>query len=294
MSPTSDFLVFVGRLHPLLVHLPIGFLVLLLAMEVAARFPRGKHLADCSGFVAGLTVPVAFAAAACGWLLSRGGDFDPTLLAWHRWTGLGLAAASALVFALRRLNARRAYRLALGATAGLLVIVGHLGGSLTHGRDYLTRHVPGILRTMLGVRAPPPVTTLATMPAVPLFAAVIQPILEKHCVACHGSEKSKGGLRLDGYEALVAGGEQGAVVKPGHSEGSPLVHRLLLPLSDDEHMPPEGRPQLTDADLRLIQWWVNTGASRDKTLAELDPPLDIRRALEARPVPVTGGGDPAR
>jgi len=66
--------------------------------------------------------------------------------------------------------------------------------------------------------------------------------LSHYCESCHGPEKQKGKLRLDSLEALMKGGENGPVVVAGNPKKSPLVARVLLPATDDDHMPPEGKP----------------------------------------------------
>ena len=43
---------------------------------------------------------------------------------------------------------------------------------------------------------------------------------------------------------------------------------------DEDHMPPEGKPQPTADDIALLQWWIDSGAQADKTLAELNRRLD--------------------
>jgi YHS domain-containing protein len=58
-----------------------------------------------------------------------------------------------------------------------------------------------------------------------------------------------------------------------------MIRRLRLPLEDEDHMPPEGKPQPTERDIALIEWWVNAGASKGKTLAELKPPPNIASLL---------------
>ena len=283
MSTPSDNVLFIGGFHPLLIHLPIGFLVLLAVMELAALFPRWKNAAAGSGFIAALAVPAAGLSALCGWLLAEGGDYDAALLAWHRWTGIAVTVACTVVFALRVLNRMKLYRLTLFATVLLLAVASHFGGSLTRGSDYMTRHAPGFLRSLLGAQSKP-ASAKDSRPAAdqPVFTSVIQPVFQKNCTSCHGPEKKKGGLRLDTLEAMRKGGENGPAFEPGKAAASHVVQRTHLPLSNEDHMPPEGKPQPTQDDLALIQWWIDAGAPSDKTLRELNPPDNIRRAIESK------------
>jgi mono/diheme cytochrome c family protein len=87
------------------------------------------------------------------------------------------------------------------------------------------------------------------------FEAEVRPLLAKNCVKCHGADQQKGGLRLDSRDALLAGGDSGPVVEPGHPEESPLIEAVHY---DGLKMPPTGR---LDADqVRVLERWVSLGA----------------------------------
>ena len=60
-----------------------------------------------------------------------------------------------------------------------------------------------------------------------------------------------------------------------------MAKRLALPLDDDEHMPPDGKPQLSTNHLAIINWWLNAGAPTDKVIRELNPTPEILKALQA-------------
>jgi mono/diheme cytochrome c family protein len=96
-----------------------------------------------------------------------------------------------------------------------------------------------------------------------VFAEVIQPILLQRCSACHGPEKHKADLRVDSLEALLKGGKSGPALVAGQASDSPMIHRLLLPLNDEDHMPPEGKPQPTLAEIVALEWWIDRGAPAD-------------------------------
>ena len=50
-----------------------------------------------------------------------------------------------------------------------------------------------------------------------------------------------------------------------------MIQRILLPLDDPKHMSPSGTAQLSDEQLMVLSWWIDAGAPRDRTVAELDP-----------------------
>jgi uncharacterized membrane protein len=280
-----DIFLFFGHFHPLLVHLPIGMLAALAALEIAALLPRFKNAAASAGFILALAAPLAVVTAACGWLLSLAGGYDENLLAWHKWLGTGTAVMAVVAAILFQRGKITAYRASLFVAVSLLMVAGHLGGSLTHGSDYLTRYAPEPLKKLLGVasaKKPAPQLSVGELRGLPVFAGVIGPIFQDKCVGCHGAQKSKGGLRLDSFAALLRGGKNDVAIKPGDAGQSPLLERALLPAGDDDHMPPAGKPQLAAAEVALLKWWIDAGAPETNTLDQLRPPPEILAALSAR------------
>ncbi len=96
----------------------------------------------------------------------------------------------------------------------------------------------------------------------------IGPILDRHCVVCHGPEKQKAGLRLDSFAWVMKGAESGAMVLPGNAAGSELYRRITLPAGDDEVMPTDGKPLLSREEIRNVELWILGGASATKVVAE--------------------------
>lgn len=276
---------FFGRWHPLLVHLPIGLMVLLAFLELLSRSPRFKGANSNAGIILALAVPLSVFTAFLGWLLSLAGGYDERLLQLHKWTGIGTAAACLVAGLFYRLDLKKPYRFTLAATFLALVVASHFGGSLTHGSDYLVRYAPGPLRKLLGGQAEkPPVAQPKPRDFTQLkaFNDVIEPALQKNCVTCHGPEKSKGKLRMDSLEALLKGGGSGPALIPGKSVESELVRRLKLPMTSDDHMPPDGKPQPSQDEIALLQWWVDAGAPGDKLVTDLKPPAGIKRIIQAQ------------
>ena len=118
--------------------------------------------------------------------------------------------------------------------------------------------------------APPPSASPSSAPvavAAPhagprlVFRDVVAPLLAARCASCHGGAKQKGKLRVDSIEALLAGGKSGAAVVPGNASSGTLLARSHLPLDDEKHMPPAKEPQLDAAQIELVAWWIQSGAS---------------------------------
>ncbi|WP_166821960.1 PSD1 and planctomycete cytochrome C domain-containing protein [Thalassoroseus pseudoceratinae] len=104
-------------------------------------------------------------------------------------------------------------------------------------------------------------TTVADSPPIE-FQRDIEPLLTKHCSACHGVDKQEGGLRLDHRATALRGGDSGPLLEPKKSEKSELWNRIS---SDDESlkMPPPYEDDihpLSDDQIALIGRWIDAGA----------------------------------
>ncbi len=92
---------------------------------------------------------------------------------------------------------------------------------------------------------------------IEFFERKVRPILVEKCQKCHGSERQKGGLRLDSSQAAFKGGETGPVIVAGHPEQSELVKAVNYE-ADGFQMPPTGK---LDADsIGVLTDWVRRGS----------------------------------
>lgn len=265
---------FLGRLHVVVLHVPIGVFVALALVELRSWW-RSRPSSSAAWSLALLGSVSAAITAAFGVFLSWNGNYDPTLLFRHKWLGIAVAASALVVFALKtRAGSEQKYRGMLVVTLVLMVVGGHQGGSLTHGSSFLF------------ASGADPVSVDATPAAL---------VLDTHCYECHGSSQQESGLRLDDREALLAGGESGApAVVPGRAMASELVRRMTLPRDDDDAMPPDGRQRLSADEMLVLIDWINAGApfERAVTMDSAPAPLvdellaagiDVERLSEADP-----------
>jgi len=266
---------FIGRFHPLAVHFPVALVLLAAVLECTGFFSTGKHLQSFAGLVLALAAASTLIAISLGWLLARSGGYEGQLVTRHMWGGVSLAAALVLCCALRGWNTQF-YRVALFAAVCLMVWTADQGGKLTHGANFLTEHMPASLRALFGVPRPSPnasVTnpaSLAVSGSAPtpgqvsatFFASRVAPIFDDKCTTCHGPEKKKGKLRLDSFDNVMRGGKDGAVVKPGDPKGSDLFRRINLPRNHKDAMPAEGKPALTATQIKVIEFWIASGAAQ--------------------------------
>ena len=253
----GDWLQFLGRFHPALLHLPIGLIVLLPVMEIAgAKQPALREAAD---FVLRAAFAFALPTLALGYMLAYGAGDTGTTVTRHMWGAIVLCIGLMLCMLVRPAWAAHeqvyVYPSLLAATLLVLLWTGHEGGSITHGSDYLTRYMPGPLHTLLG-----PASNSGAS-ADSFYAQRVHPVLEAKCVSCHGDVTEKGGLRLDSYSTVMRGGKDGTVVVAGKPDASMLLARVTLAPGDPHFMPAEGRTPLTSDEVAAIRAWITSGAS---------------------------------
>ncbi len=115
-----------------------------------------------------------------------------------------------------------------------------------------------------------------------VYKDIVAPIIGAKCAACHGAEKSKGKLRMHTFADLMKGGSDGATtVVAGKPAESLMITRTLLPLDDDDHMPPKDEKQATKEEIAILKWWIEQGASESLTLANARKTPEIEGALKA-------------
>lgn len=262
---------FLGRLHILALHLPIGILVLAFLLEVAAR-KSAPSLRPAISFALFWGMLSAIVAAALGYLLSLDGSYDLALLNWHKWLGIGTACSATLLYFLHKKSEHSPVYLPVFIVTLLLMVgTGHYGGSLTHGSGFL------LSGEKLAANQP---LALSIADSTDVFTGVVLPVLKDKCGNCHNPNKRKGKLVVLTKEDLLKGGENGPVIVPGNLDASSLLKSIHLAIEAKEHMPPKGKKQLSDAEIQLLDWWVKVGAPFDKTVAAAAMPAALRSTLQ--------------
>jgi len=261
----ARLLQFIGRFHPLTVHLPIALLIFVPILEIAGRSRKFPYLLPACSFVLAVGTIGAIFAAALGWCLARSGGYKGPLITQHMWAALLTAAGMWLSWKLRLgaepSHGSKAYFATLGVTIAIVSFAGYRGGQLSLGEAHLTEFMPETFASLLGVSngIEPPANSPNGGPGT-FYGARVQPIFTQHCISCHGRSKHKSNLRLDSFEAAMHGGRHGAVIKPNDAKSSDLLRRVALPSSDHDFMPPERAP-LAARDISLIEQWIASGAS---------------------------------
>ncbi|WP_276484314.1 c-type cytochrome domain-containing protein [Paraflavitalea pollutisoli] len=293
LASLNEWFSYFGHFHPVVVHLPIGMLVVAFIMELLVwRNPALSvlHPAIAVCLLAGCISAVL--SCVVGWFLSQEGGYAASTLAFHQWLGIGVALLSGLCWWMKRRSVLRPalvrwFRKALCGLLVVLTIAGHLGGNMTHGEDYLTAGLPQPVAGWLGIDLQKGDTAaiirkpIDNIDQAVVYTDLVTPVFQEKCYSCHSAQKVKGGLRMDGVELLMKGGKHGAIILPGNTDGSELIRRLLLPKDNDKRMPPKDQPQLSEQELAMLRWWVQSGADTKKTVSEAKPDSAMLAALRS-------------
>jgi uncharacterized membrane protein len=250
-----------GNLHLVLLHLPIGFVVAAVLLEISRwKRPEGEGANYLRRLLAVNAVAALFTAAA-GLVLASTGKYQSDPLEMHRWAGLGCAGLAVAAWLAQMRGRPWVARAALAALFGATVVSGHLGATLTHGPDAMVFWGGSEVKPAQATGKPAVKPAVVDKAAALVFVNEIQPVLERSCIECHGPDKIKGRLRLDSREAALLGGRSGhPAIKPGMPEASELLRRVRLPRDDDEAMPLGDDPGLSVAEIEALEKWILAGA----------------------------------
>jgi uncharacterized membrane protein len=263
---------FFGRFHPLIVHLPIGFLLLAVFFYLLSQRKeyKGIHVAVPASLLIG-SLGAAFACIT-GYVLSLNGNYDEEILNGHLRLGIITTIISFLAYFISIKKMPLVFFRSGKMLVVLLVLIfilinftGHLGGTLTHGGDYLSTAVlfnkQEAKKKMIDIND------------AYVFKDLVKPILAEKCVSCHNNSKKNGGLSVETYGAMLKGGKHGPGIQPGNLSGSEIIKRISLLPKSKKFMPANGRTPLTWQETEVLRWWIEkVAADRDRKLSELHPP----------------------
>lgn len=286
----SDWAMFLGHFHPVVVHLPIGILLVAVILEFISRRKGLENLQPAIAPILWLGMISAIISCILGYLLSTSGEYNEETLFWHQWMGIGVAFVSLAAWYMKKNwqgdeTLKKAYFPAIYGIVILLTGTGHLGGNMTHGEDYLYAFTPEPFRSLAGL--PPRTNAKGTVRKIEninealVYQDVIAPVMEQKCWSCHNANKIKGQLRMDTPDFLKKGGEHGAIFKANDPTNSEMLKRVLLDINDEHHMPPKGKTPLTEQEIALVHWWIQTGAKFDAKVSQLKPDEKIKPILAA-------------
>ncbi len=249
------FVLALGRFHPLILHLPIGALLLTFFLDIIGRLKKNYPKTTIK-YALGFSSFFSILACIFGYFLSLEGGYSEDVLDIHFWTGIASAILITALFLLANKKEKHAKRLFFPLFVTTIIgisIAGHFGSVLTHGDNYITEYIKPL----------PKAKTITHIDSLNMYDDVVLKIFDNKCIECHNTSKRKGELALHSKESILKGGESGDVIELGNAGKSMLYEHILLPISDEKHMPPEGKPQLTKDEIWLIQYWLNRSENID-------------------------------
>ena len=259
METLFEIVKYLGKFHPLVLHLPIGSLLMTFLLFVISKLQKSSldkaiRIGVDFSFLGALTATIL------GYFLSLDDTYDIENLKSHLFAGLITLFLTFSLCISHRLQGKENLFISLFVmTLIALSITGHKGAMITHGEDYL---VPEAFFEE------PKVEKLKD--SIHLYEKVVSVILEDKCVSCHNASKSKNNLRLDSYDLMMEGGNLGSLFDVDQPEKGLLVKYISLPMEDKLHMPPKNKAQLSDNEKWLLNHWVNSGAYKKSTYTKID------------------------
>ncbi|MGC3947065.1 MAG: FN3 associated domain-containing protein [Chryseolinea sp.] len=270
-----------GRMHPLVLHFPltllfVGIFLEFLSTRKVFKHPAVDNITWCIFYLFALSAAVT---ALFGFFLYEEGTYLGDEVTLHKWIGIAVSLLGTIILWVKNSAIRLSYYLTLGLSAVCVIVAGHVGAEVTHGEGFLTEPLRNQSSAVAQIENPD---------SARVFRDVIQPIFNEKCLNCHNSNRAKGDLILSDYESIMEGGENRDDVVPGKAERSLLYKYISLPMGDSLHMPPKDKLQLDREEIRLIGWWINTGAEPDVQYVSLPKTDSIHSIMQTRFHPRTG------
>ena len=270
----NTFVFFIGRFHPIILHLPIGGLAALFVMEIINSYRPQLNLDSACSILLWFSVITVIPSAILGFVLASSGNYDDELLNLHKW--LGWLTALVCVWLLYfNSKSKKTYRVFLYTNVIFLLFAGHFGGQLTHGKDYLTKHMPISMKKVLNIddernylvvdRKIDSLSTGATY-----YTNQIKPIIENYCYKCHGQEKQKGDMRFDNIDWDMVNGFDA-------EKWNMMLNEINL-----GEMPPSDELQLSEDDRRILVDWITENLDKAAEAKETDSKLVMRRQTKSQ------------
>ncbi|HEV3250606.1 MAG TPA: chitobiase/beta-hexosaminidase C-terminal domain-containing protein [Puia sp.] len=259
-----------GRAHPLFLHFPIVLFALFIGwiwLVPKQQFHSPQLFQNICKWLLLATACTSAITALMGIFLSKEPGYNQDYLQLHKWSGALISLLTFLWYIFyEQLNKTKTSLAASSlVTAIILIIAGHQGASITHGDNFLLAPVyKGKMQNKV------------QLDEAVLFTDMVKPILDTKCVSCHNNKKAKGELVMETPRLLLKGGKNGALWDTTAPNLSLILQRIHLPEEEKKHMPPIGKPQLSDQEMAILYNWIKRGANFMIKVTELEPTDTLR------------------
>lgn len=243
-----------GRMHTLLLHFPVTLLVLYIfwTLFIDKKNNANELIKSIGNWLLLVSAFTAAFTALMGLFLSKEDGYDADALQWHKWSGVSIAIITSLWYAykekIKKSNGLNTSVAVISLAA--IIFTGHQGAEISHGQNYLLAPV-----------LPEKQEQKVLMENAIVYANMVQPILKTKCYSCHNTSKAKGQLVMETEELLLKGGKNGKLWDSTAADYGLLLSRLHLPVDAKKHMPPTGKPQLTEQETQILYSWIKSGAN---------------------------------
>jgi uncharacterized membrane protein len=260
-----------GRMHPLILHFPVVLISLYALTTLLFGFTKETKDDSYKNTTALLLLLAALSSvvtALAGLFLSREEGYDAEALLWHKWSGVIVSVFTlGWYYFSKQVQAKKIVSFFTSAVALILIIfAGHQGAGITHGQNFL-------LAPML----PEKKQRVVSPEEAIVFADMVKPILHAKCESCHNDKKAKGELVMETEASLLKGGKNGELWDSTAADLGLMLRRVHLPMEAKKHMPPQGKPQLTEEDIEIITQWIRKGSDFKLRVADLAPTDTLRQ-----------------
>ncbi len=260
-------------MHPMILHFPIVFIVLyavwiLFFQRNIAHQETALHIGEWLLLLSAFT---SVNTALMGLFLSREEGYDPEALQWHKWGGAGVSLLMLLWYGLRN-NLAKTKMGTIAATLvsfAAIIFTGHQGAGISHGQNFLLAPI-----------LPEKKQHQVLLEDAAVFTHMVKPILQTKCMGCHNSKKAKGELVMETEELLLKGGKDGKLWDSTEADFGLMMKRIHLPLETKKHMPPQGKPQLTEVEISILSNWIKSGADFKIKVVDLAASSELRKIAD--------------
>lgn len=266
---------FIAHLHPLLVHLPIGFIIISILIDWHQKNNISVSRDKLSTFMWGMSALASIVAMATGIASLRTGYYEGLNMFIHLICGYAIAAVCTFVWFAKWKNKTyfKGQNIVLKSLLGIgLVVGGHMGGQLTHGEE----HLPMPLDPKSDLAE----IDLSEKDSISIYGDIVSVIFKQKCNRCHEEDDARGRLIMTTEEGLLSDKYGDPAIAPGDLHNSEVYKRISMSTWNNKYMPPSG-PPITYKEKKLVEWWIMQGAPFGGNLREMEINKEMQAFLKA-------------